>query len=61
MSRLGYNALDAADFRESLLASGVTLRTQSVTIISRITLFLLGTSAALVFLLSEKPLNESND
>jgi len=61
VSRLGYNALDAADFREALLASGVTLRTPSVTIISRITLFLLGTSAALVFLLSETPLNESDD
>jgi len=61
VSRLGYNALDAADFREALLASGVTLRTPWVTIISRITLFLLGTSAALVFLLSEKPLNESDN
>jgi hypothetical protein len=61
VSRLGYNALDAADFREALLASGVTLRTPWVTIISRTTLFLLGTSAALVFLLSEKSLNEPDN
>ncbi len=53
-SRWLYSALDATDFRAALLASGVELHIPWVTIISRILLFVLGTLAALYFLLSER-------
>ncbi len=54
MSRFYYIAADATDFRAALLESGVALRTPWVSIISRVSLFALGTAAALYFLLRER-------
>ena len=48
-------------FRPALLESGVELTTPLVTIISRIILVALGTSAAHMFLISEKFVYESDD
>ena len=54
ISRWYYIASDALMFRDALLEVGVTLSRPWVTIISRILLVALGTSAALIFLLREK-------
>ena len=56
-----YYAADATMFRAALLESGVELNTPLVTIISRIILVALGTLAPLMFLMSEKFVNESGD
>ena len=53
-SRWYYSALDATAFRDILQQSGVALHTPWITIVTRVLLFLLGTSAALYFLLSER-------
>ena len=52
VSRWYYVAIDATQFREQLEAMGVVLNFPIVTVYSRVVLVALGTSASIVFLLS---------